>query len=59
MSSMGRYVTSPKGIGGKMGGMGMIGPDGHSPIMPGDFGIHIRNPFSPLDKEINEAMIKP
>jgi len=38
---------------------GMIGPDGHSPIMQNDFGIHIRNPFSPLDREITEAMIKP
>ena len=51
-SPMGQYGTTPKGISGKLGGL-------HSPILPGDFGVHIRDPYSPIHKEINEMMIRP
>ena len=51
MSLMSKYVTSPKGISGKLGGI--YDGAGHSPILPGDFGIHIRDQLSPLNREIN------
>ena len=49
---MNRYGTTPKGIAGSIGGGLFRQPDS-------GFNINVKDPFSPMNREIDPTMIRP